>query len=270
MQNKGEECGGKVMDRKLTVIYFSPTDTTKKIVNAIAKGMGNNCVQTVNLTDPRARSLNYSFKKDEIIIVGIPVYGGRIPGFLTPVFDNIKGESTQAVFVAVYGNRAYEDALLELKHTFEENGFVGLAAGAFIGEHSNTEKVAGGRPDAQDIEAAEGFGREIAEKMKKKSISGITVKGDYPYKERKPAVPMAPDTSESCIQCGICAKYCPMEAISFSDAKITDPLKCIRCSSCVKRCPQKAKTFHHEAFNKITEWLIENYSQDRSEPEWFI
>nr|WP_314459557.1 EFR1 family ferrodoxin [uncultured Clostridium sp.] len=258
------------MDRKVTIMYFSPTDTTKKIVNAIAKGMGIDCVLTVNLTDPQARNLNYSFKRDEIIIVGIPVYGGRIPGFLTPVFEKIKGEGTQAVFVAVYGNRAYEDALLELKNIFEENGFVGIAAGAFIGEHSNTKKVAAERPDAEDIESAERFGREIDEKIKEKVTGKITVQGDFPYKERKAAVPMAPDTSESCIQCGICAKYCPMEAISFSDAKKTDPSKCIRCSSCVKRCPQKAKSFHHEAFNKITDWLIENCSQVRCEPEWFI
>lgn len=258
------------MDRKLTIMYFSPTDTTEKIVNAIAKGMDINCVQTVNLTDPQARRQNYAFKRDEIVLVGVPVYGGRIPGFLTPVFENIKGEDTQAVFVAVYGNRAYEDALLELKNTFEENGFEGIAAGAFIGEHSNTKKVAGGRPDVQDIETAEKFGREIAEKMKGIITGKLTVKGDFPYKERKAAVPMSPDTSDSCIQCGICAKYCPMEAISFSDAKKTDPSKCIRCSSCVKRCPQKAKSFHQEAFNKITEWLIENCSQFRCEPEWFL
>ena len=70
-----------------------------------------------------------------------------------------------AVFVATYGNRDYEDSLLELKNIFEDNGFKTLAASTFVTEHSSTSKLATKRPNAKDLSIAYDFGKKIKVKL---------------------------------------------------------------------------------------------------------
>lgn len=260
------------MNTNLSVIYFSATGGTAKVVKGVADGISND-YQEYNLTLPAMRENSITFDSDDLVIVGVPVYAGRVPKFLTDFFSNVKGHNTAAVFITVYGNRDYDDALIELKDTFEENGFVGISAAAFIAEHSYTPKVGTNRPDTQDIEAAKKLGADIKNKLESfddlLQIPRLTVKGNTPYKERHSAPPIAPDTSDDCVNCGICATNCPMGAISYADVKEIDSAKCIRCCSCVKKCPVNAKSINHEFFNKITKGLIDNFSVIRKEPEFF-
>ena len=48
----------------------------------------------------------------------------------------IRGEGTPAIVLAVYGNRSFGTAVAELASFVAERGFVPVAAGAFVGEHS--------------------------------------------------------------------------------------------------------------------------------------
>ncbi|MDQ7094689.1 EFR1 family ferrodoxin [Desulfosporosinus sp. PR] len=261
------------MDKQLSIIYFSATDTTAKVVKEVANSLTDQ-FKEYNITFPDQRQESLCFGGNDLVIVGVPVYSGRVPKFLLDYFTKVKGDKTLAVFIVVYGNRDYDDALLELKDTLEEKGFIGVAAGAFIGEHSYTVKVATGRPDAGDLQIAQTFAAKIKEKLKalgdKVPEEKLTVKGKYPYKERPASPLMAPVTSAECLNCGICAEYCPMRAISFDDFQDADPGKCIRCCSCVKRCPVQAKTMQHEAVAKITQMLLNNYTSRRCEPEFFL
>ncbi|WP_124068318.1 EFR1 family ferrodoxin [Clostridium sp. E02] len=261
------------MNNQINIVYFSATGTTARIVKEIALGMDENFI-AYNRTLPAQREPHLSFGPDDIVIIGIPVYSGRIPLFLLEDLKKIKGNGTRAVFVAVYGNRHYDDALLELKNEMEINGFQGVAAGAFIGEHSNTVKVATGRPDAADLKAARAFGTEVSRKihqlLNQSVIPPLSIPGNYPYKERKTAPPMIPITEDFCTSCGLCARHCPMEAIDVNDYKTIDETKCIHCSSCVKRCPVHAKSIHHEVFETITQTLIEHLGTVYHEPEWFL
>ncbi len=261
------------MEQQLRLVYFSATGGTKKIVKGIAEGISDNYIE-YNTTLPANRQEQLVFGANDLVIIGVPVYAGRVPVFLMEYLLKVKGNNTPAVFVAVYGNRNYDDALLELKNEMEKNGFIGVAAGAFIGEHSTSEKVGTNRPDADDLEMAKKFGCEIRSKLDGiediSELAEFTVKGNYPYKDLKPMPPMSPDTNDDCINCGLCAKNCPMSAINFEDYKDVDPKKCIRCCCCIKRCPVKAKAINHEGFNNIKNVLIENFSAVRQEPEYFI
>lgn len=260
------------MNRQLSVIYFSATGGTAKVVKAVAEGI-NDIYKEYNLTLPKSRENKITFDSDDLVIVGVPVYAGRVPKFLIDFFSRVEGHNTPAVFITVYGNRNYDDALIELKDTFEANGFIGISAAAFIAEHSNTRNVGTNRPDVPDLEIAKKFGANIKNRLENvdniSQLSELTVKGNTPYKERIPVPPIAPDTSEVCINCGICAKNCPMGAISNNNFKEIDSAKCIRCCSCIKKCPVNAKSINHEMFNKITKGLIDNFSQIRNEPECF-
>lgn len=261
------------MKKHVYLLYFSPTGTTEKIVKAAGSKISDS-VKEYNITLPKSRENSISFTKDDIVIIGVPVYSGRIPALIEDYFKNISGEDTLAVLVAVYGHREYDDALLELKDIFVSKGFIPIAAAAFLGEHSFTDKLAGGRPDKEDIKKAENFGNAVYNKLEKlNNLSEITpqsVKGNFPYRERKPGSPMIPSTSDECVSCGVCANSCPTGAIDFDDYSKIQEDKCVTCCSCVKHCPTGAKTIEAEGFKKASAWLIENFSTLRKEPEIFI
>ncbi len=258
----------------LKLLYFSATGNTEAICKEIAAGIKKD-YQIYDLTPKQAREKAYSFAGNDLLIVGVPVYSGRVPEFMVDVIEKVKGNSTPAVFVVTYGNRDYDDALLELKDIFEANGFKGIAGAAFIGEHSYGKEIAGERPDSGDLKLAREFGVKIKEKLIGiKDLSDwpdLEVKGSYPLKESsKRFKDIRPETTEACTECGICAENCPMEIISFENFRDIEPGKCIRCCSCIQKCPEDAKYFADPGFNRINKYLIENFSDRRKEPEIFI
>lgn len=262
---------GDSMNRNLSLLYFSATDTTAKIIKSVASGFNENAKE-YNITLPVNRVNTLSFSENDIVIIGVPVYAGRVPEFLSDYFTKIRGNNTYAVFIVVYGNRAYDDALLELKNIFEKNGFIGIAGGAFIGEHSYTSKVATGRPDADDLNISYKFGLDINEKLKAcdSLLHKLTVKGNYPYRKGMIYEPVMIDTDEKCTNCGICSKHCPMGAINIYSNKDIDISICIRCCSCIKRCPIKAKDINYEEHKKFIKEFSSKYGSVRQEPELFI
>lgn len=261
------------MGKQLNLLYFSPTETTAKVVKGVAEGLGGNGKE-YDITLPQNRVHDIKFGPNDLLVVGVPVYAGRIPDLTLEYFEKVKGDSTQVVLIAVYGNRDYDDALLELKDLFEQKGFIPVAAGAFIGEHTYTSLVATARPDPADLQKANEFGRRIKLKLNDlqdiSQLAKLEVKGNFPYREKKPMSPTAPVTNDDCIDCGICAENCPTAAINFEDYKDIEASKCIKCCSCVKKCPEEAKSFEHEGIKKITQTLIDNFSQVRKEVETFI
>ncbi len=145
--------------------------------------------------------------------------------------------------MVVYGNRAYEDALLELSDALSANGFRVVAAAAFIAEHSVVRSIASGRPDAVDKQVAVDFGRAVLSKFaqSQENWTKPEVPGNPEYRER-PKMPVTPVTSDACGHCGSCASMCPVEAIPMDDPQTTDAEKCILCMRCVEICPQEART----------------------------
>lgn len=262
------------MIKNTNTLFFSPTGTTSKIVKKISQAIDLPTKHyDLSLKKLRIKHQGLSFNSDDLVIIGVPVYSGRIPTFLEEYFTKFKGNQTPAIFIVVYGNRDYDDALLELKELFENRGFKGIAAGAFIGEHSYSSKVASKRPNANDLSRASNFGKNIIQKLDvltKPDHPQLKVKGNHPYKERVEVPVMSPETTDACKSCGICAEVCPTEAISFVDFRTINAKDCIRCHSCVKNCPEEAKIFTHELILNITQKLISNFSSQRKEIELFL
>lgn len=259
-------------------VYFSPTKTTKRIVEAIAEGTQYGPTVHLDLTPPTAETMELEGHGNELAIIGAPVYGGRIPVDAVGRLRRLEAHGTPAVVVAVYGNREYEDALLELRDLAVEAGFKPVAGGAFLGEHSfstGEKPIAHGRPDAEDIGKAREFGREIREKVEgiatSEDIQPIKVPGDFPYKDRSErSNDIAPVTKEdTCIKCGTCAGVCSKAAITVGETVETDPSLCIFCTACVKNCPSDARVWEHPWVLGATEWLYTNFSE-RKEPDTFL
>lgn len=183
--------------KNVHLFYFSPTYTTKKTVKAITDGIGAGFIEH-DLTFSFESEEEFYLQKDEIAIVGVPVYGGRTPIITRNMLKKIHGDNSLAVAVAVYGNRDYDDALLELKDILSENGFSVIAGGAFIGEHSYTRKVAARRPDDEDIAKAVSFGKNIRVKIDSDTYTkNIDIKGNFPYKADMPVRVFSPISVEN-------------------------------------------------------------------------
>lgn len=259
---------------KVNLIYFSATDRTAKVVKEIGNSISEKLFEN-DITLEENRNDELVFTEKDLVIVGVPVYAGRVPNFLIDYFKKVKGNNTLAVFIVTYGNRAYEDSLLELKNTFEGNGFIGVGAAAFVGEHSYTELLGSGRPNKQDLEKAKNFGNKVKMKINLikeiSDIEKISVPGNYPYVEKVNKMgPMAPETNDNCIDCGICANSCPTNAISKEDYSITNKEKCIKCCRCIRNCPLNAKRMTNNTYLEMKEFLIKNWSNVYNNSEFYM
>ena len=259
------------------LIYFSPTGTTQKVLRNITNGILADQVEEISLTPPDADTRAAAEMGSELAVIGLPVYAGRLPVQAVSRLRSLRGNYTPAVLVVLYGNRAYEDALIELVDLAEAAGFIPVAGGAFIGEHSYTsaeKPLSVGRPDAVDLAQAVQFGQHVRAKLKSASsldeLPPLVVPGSRPYKPLKPFDDSAPETDEMlCTLCEECMKACPTAAITIHDRVETDAEKCIVCCACIKVCPTEARIMRDEQVLKIADWLYENYSE-RKEPEIFL
>lgn len=262
--------------KRVKLIYFSPTGTTQKVLESIAKGIGAQDVGHFNLTMPEGARQDIPPLIDELVILGAPVYGGRLPVEAVKRFRRIKADNTLAVPVVVYGNREFEDALLELKNLAVELGFKPVAGAAFIGEHSyETEDapIAHGRPDGQDTQKAMDFGAKIKDKVaalaSPDAQGDLEIPGRFPYESGGMSISTSPvSREETCILCGTCATVCPTAAITVDDSVATEVELCIRCSACIKNCPAGARVWEDARLLKIINWLHENCGA-RKEPRVF-
>jgi ferredoxin len=259
-------------------IYFSPTGTTEKAANAIAAGTGLP-YERIDLTTLKNRqTFRHSFNNNDFVIAGTPVYGGRIPNNLDDFFSGLRGNGAPAVALVVYGNREYEDALIELKIRLEERNFKVIAGSAFIGEHTFSNKIAGGRPDASDLKTAGEFGSKVIREIDKAMRGKLAVKGNYPYVAKGddpakmgPAAAAALITAtKDCTLCGICAEECPWGAITVGDTVSVDYTRCLRCLRCIRVCPAGALKIDNPDYYAMVTKFEERMSGRHQEPELFL
>lgn len=271
------------MNKKINIMYFSPTGTTNKIVSGIAKQISENIdnriiINDIDFTLPEARKEIVSFTEEDIVILGVPVYAGRVPNVLLKYLNSIKGNGAFAVAIVVYGNRNYDDALIELNDILQLNQFKIIAGGAFIGEHSFSKILAKNRPDEKDMDIVRDFANQIYKKITTNNIQTVSVKGNRPYRKyympkNENGIPVdirrvVPKTNGNCTDCKLCVNVCPMGSIDFTDTSRLNGI-CIKCGACVKKCPNQAKYYDDKDYLRHKHELEVGFV-DRREPELFL
>lgn len=251
----------------VNLVYFSPAGNTKKIATMMMESLQANVISYDLLQNPIKGVIQ--IEANTPIIFVMPVYAGRVPQICVDMIKQFHGRNTPAVAIVVYGNREYEDALLELKDSIQANGFDVVGAAAFIAQHSIFPKVAYGRPDAQDKEMIRVFAETCKAIFESKTMrKDLFVKGNSPYRELSP-VALKPSANESCNACGSCAKVCPVGAIAAESPCETDNNQCISCTACITVCPQNARGFFDPMYTVAYEQFAEKYAV-RKEPELFF
>lgn len=164
-------------------ITFSPTGGTRRVSELLCKAMEAES----NITELCTKQENLSYPQvsaDDLVIISMPVYAGRVPALAVERLKGIKANGAKCVIVAVYGNRAYEDALVEMQDVCTEMGFRVIAAVAAIAEHSICRMYGAGRPDTEDAKELASFGAAIIGKAKKElPFEPLVLPGNRPYKQ---------------------------------------------------------------------------------------
>ena len=269
-------------------VYFSATGTTQKVVTTlagdIARALGVPCEEKT-FNAPASRKEAMEFAAGDLVVLGVPVYAGRVPNLIMPyVKDMIHGNGALAVPVVLYGNRNFDDGLMELRNLMRDNGFHPVSAAAIVGEHSFSKTLGAGRPDADDMALVAKLAAETVAKVQNLTeapAEAVAVEGCDPirpyYTPRDrhgepihdflKAKPMT--DPDKCVKCGLCAKLCPMGSIDPADFSNVAG-KCIKCCACVKKCPTGAKYFDHEGYLYHQHELEDVYGGRRAESKIFL
>ena len=251
-------------------IYFSPTDTSRKGAEAIARELaGDGPVLSINVTRFDAAAEKTEFSAEDLVVFGAPVYGGRLYRGCRERFSRFHGNNTPCVITVTYGNRHYDDALIELFDLVRELGFRPAAAAALVGQHTYGQ-IQVGRPDEKDLAQDREFAAKAAENLAK-GVFLESVPGNRPYvkgDEGGKGGSFRPLTSDACTGCGLCVRECPEGAIG-ADCRTIDPQACIACFRCIQICPAGAKNMNVPAYQEFAEEFSRKLSQPR-ENEYFL
>lgn len=278
--------------KKVTAVCFSPTGNAKKITNAIAQTIASRegiPFHEDDITLPYLRRGLREYSASELVVFGTPVYAGRIPNKILPAVQTLfEGNGALAIPVVTFGNRSFDNGLIEVRNELEQHGFHTIAGAAFVSEHVMSPKLAGGRPNEGDFQAICQFALDAAAKIEAleegphdgmaQIPAPVAVKGEDPipgyYRplqaDGSPAnfLKAKPKTTDACTDCGICARACPMGSISPEDFRTVTGV-CIKCQACVKLCPVGAKYFDDPVMLSHIRMLEDHYSRP-AENEMFL
>lgn len=253
-------------------IYFSAKETTKTYAETVGR-----------LIDPDFKEYNWLRESDRIeidasqndtLLFSMPVYGGFIPQICLQGTEGLTGHNTPAIIQAIYGNRHYDDALIQMKTLLENQGFIVIAAGAFVAEHSIFPTVGAGRPDEKDKAAMNEFALHCKQLLsergrwidKKLDVPGKADFNPFSYK----GVPFKPDGDERCIQCGACIEICPQKAILEDNPRMTRNDQCISCGACIHICPTGARNYHGEQYETAKTGFEARCAEYREQETYYI
>ncbi len=253
------------MLNKTELYYFSPTGGTRRAGEIFCRGIS----EEVKLVNLGLRDKRIEKSGSGLAVIALPVFGGRLPSVAVEKLKELDGTGKKAVTLVVYGNRAYEDALLELNNTVEARGFQIAASAALIAQHSIVPKVGKGRPDEQDQESILKFARKVLDKIECGADAPVKVPGNEPYKDEM-TVAATPISLDSCTQCGKCESVCPTGAIALEKGMVvTDLENCILCMACVASCPEHARILPPPMQEKMDQ-MLGALEAVRRENEYFL
>lgn len=249
---------------KVSKIYFSPSGTTKRIVDEVARNF--------NLDNENYDLLSFDDEKsfdNELVIVGVPVFDGRIPEMAKNRLLQMKANGTKVIAIINYGNLGYGDALLELVDLLKENNFDVVGAAATVSRHSLFNEIAPSRPDNLDMKMINEFSNKIIEKLESGNSNEIFVAGQKPFMDYVNHSFNVNCDYDLCVYCNDCVYTCPTDAIEEDNPTDTNSDLCNSCSLCIAICGENARSFDGMNYYDEKQVALDN-DMSRKEVEFFM
>ncbi len=243
-----------------TLLTFSPTGQSKACALAVANATKQEFVEfDVTHFIQRRKPLALA---DTTLIVAYPVYGGRVPVlFAEYLAKSVTCTNCKAVAIATFGNRAFEDALVEMEDILFAKGVPLIGAASLGCQHSYTDKVGSKRPDIEDFQLLDRLAVYLSGKT-----GTISPPGNRPYKMDMPVAdpPYMPKPKvEGWIIPDQLYALCPTGALAKRD-----PALCIHCCACIQLSKHELQ-MDNPWFTNFTSFLEQSF-QKRVDSELYL
>lgn len=252
---------------KIYEITFSPTGGTKRVADFLSNELSRD-ITDIDLSNGNEDLNKYSLTNEDTVLIAVPSYSGRVPSTAAERIAKIQGNGAKAIIVCVYGNRAYEDTLVELQDIVQQAEFIVISAIAAIAEHSLAHRYATNRPDKDDYRHLRVFAEQVGDKLRRNDFSTPTIPGNRPYRKAANAG-IVPKATKACTQCGFCASRCPVGAIDKNNPEKVNKKACISCMRCVTMCPHHARKVNGLLL-AIVNMMLKKACTVRKEPELYL
>ncbi len=166
------------MIKRVVGLYFSSQGRTASITRLLAQEItekiNEECVEKaswkcIDINNEDAKNL--TFDDETVAIIGMPVYVGKIPLQGLKAIKKICGNGTMTIVLVSYGTKSYGNALYELHHFSEDQGFKVIGAAAFPTKGDGN--IACRR--LKEVGAVKAFVDAASNKLRR--LSGCTIEG---------------------------------------------------------------------------------------------
>lgn len=235
----------------MLMLYFSGTGNSKYIANLFSEKVGARCYSIEENID-----FKNEIEKHDTIAFCYPIYGSCVPRimreFVIKYLEELKDKKliifcTQLIFSGD-GARAFTELLpdgygdvIYAEHFNMPNNICNI----FIFPIKNDEKT------NKYIKTVQKKMTRVCKdlengKVKKRGFNklsnfvGKSQSAFWPEVEEKSKSSVKVD--DDCIECGLCAKLCPMNNLNLTSKGIVHKDDCILCYRCINACPKKSIT----------------------------
>ena len=163
-----------VMIRRVTALYYSPAGGTAVMTESLARNirdmLGDCSPEDIVLECHdllREQAAGIKVDEETVVVIGVPVYVGKIPLPAAEALRNISGNGAMTLTSVSYGGRSYGNALFELKSLAEEYGFRPVGAGAFLINYMARRGSSRISAPTMDVEAMSEFSKAASAKIRR-------------------------------------------------------------------------------------------------------
>jgi flavodoxin/NAD-dependent dihydropyrimidine dehydrogenase PreA subunit len=238
------------------VAYFSQTGNTRKVAEAIARGLEAEGCDPVHVR-PIEKVGPGEWRDCDLFVLGTPVFYYKEPANVRAWIRGLAARGPVPAFTFITHGGNPTNTLRRLRRLLRPKGARVLGSFECLGYDTYPIYLKSfrqwGHPDADELAAAAEFGRGAVRLAERFGLGEAVAETSYPFVGgrtfrlsilcQRPILdwtfPRLGLNRDLCTRCGACARRCPTENIALDPWPAFDD-RCIRCYLCERVCPHNA------------------------------